>query len=103
MTQLSEFETAQGRSESAHSLVREPATTPWRLTQAEQREFIRAALDRDPALPDLRVAVRLGVPLLPWAGCARLLVWRHTVGIATGGLRVTCRPVGVSSGQRSSR
>jgi hypothetical protein len=60
MIQLAEAESAQGCDGAIHSVVREPATTPRRLTQAEQRELIRAALARDPTLPDLRIARVIG-------------------------------------------
>jgi hypothetical protein len=60
MTQLPEAEPAQGCGDAVHSVAREPATTPWRLTQAEQRKLIRAALARDPSLPDLRIARSIG-------------------------------------------
>jgi hypothetical protein len=45
---------------AAQSPVRKSATTPRRLTQAEQRKLIRAALARDPTLPDLRIARAIG-------------------------------------------
>jgi hypothetical protein len=45
---------------ATQSPVRKSATTPRRLTQAEQRELIRAALARDPTLPDLRIARAIG-------------------------------------------
>jgi hypothetical protein len=41
-------------------LLRAPAMTPSRLTQAEQRELIRAALAGNPTLPDLRIARAIG-------------------------------------------
>jgi hypothetical protein len=44
MTQLPETETVQSCGDALHSVLREPATTPRRLTQAEQRKLIRAAL-----------------------------------------------------------
>jgi hypothetical protein len=40
--------------------VSEPTTLPRRLTQATQRELIRAALAKDPTLPDLRIARAIG-------------------------------------------
>jgi hypothetical protein len=60
MTQLAEAKTAQCCDGAPRSLVSEPATMPRRLTQAEQRELIRAALARDPTLPDLRIARVIG-------------------------------------------
>jgi hypothetical protein len=39
---------------------REPAETHLRLTQAKQRELIRATLVKDPTLPDLRIARVIG-------------------------------------------
>jgi hypothetical protein len=60
MTQPSDAGTAQGCDEARHSILREPTTTPWRLTQAEQRELIRAALAKDSTLPDLRIAHAIG-------------------------------------------
>jgi hypothetical protein len=60
MTQMPDAGTAQGCDEATHSPVRASATAPWRLTQAEQRKLIRAALARDPALPDLRIARAIG-------------------------------------------
>src|SRR5262249_26796617 len=60
MTQLPEAATSEGCDGAPRSLVSEPATMPRRLTQAEQRELIRAALAKDPTLPDLRIARVIG-------------------------------------------
>jgi hypothetical protein len=50
---------SDGRTNSVSS-VSEPATLPRRLTQATQRQLIRAALAQDPTLPDRRIARAIG-------------------------------------------
>jgi hypothetical protein len=95
MTQLLEAETAQGCDGAPRSLVSEPATTPRRLTQAEQRELIRAALAKDPTLPDLRIARVIG--------CAATTVARvrEAAGVAPYRRHCDRRPSG--NGQTSKR
>jgi hypothetical protein len=58
--QAPDAETRQDCCEAAGVLERETATAPWRMTQAKQRELIRAALAKDPTLPDLRIARVVG-------------------------------------------
>jgi hypothetical protein len=73
MTQLADFGTAQAADRATDSLLRAPAMTPPRLTQAEQRELIRAALAGDPNLPDLRTARAIGCAVTTVARCAGAL------------------------------
>jgi hypothetical protein len=86
---------AQSYEGATRSLMRDPGTTPRRLTQAEQRELIRAALTRDPTIPDLRIARAIG--------CAATTVARvrEAVGVAPYRRHRDRRPSG--NGQTSKR
>jgi hypothetical protein len=50
----------QDCGEATGALGRQAAATPRRMSQVKQRELIRAALAKDPTLPDLRIARAVG-------------------------------------------